>query len=1168
MPEWTKEQQQAIDGRAGSLLVSAAAGSGKTTVLVERVIRRLTDLADPCPADSLVIVTFTRAAASQMKERIEIALNKLIAQGADPWLMKQQLLLQSAKICTIDSFCGDLVRENFHSLGISADFKIIDESENEAYKERAVGTVLERMYKEKDEDFLRLVNTVSAGGSDKALSEVIKNIYSSVASYPFPEDEIQKLAQPYFEDKEISQTLWGKYILTQVGERLKYCRSLMEYAASALGEVSVDAATYDALEPLVSSEVRLYAKWCELADEGWWNELYDEINRNAFARMSAKRNLDAAVKETVKLCRDEAKKVVAKIKESLLCCSAEEFYSDREELRGIASALLNCVTLYGRELNEIKRADLKFDFNDVEHLALDLLVEKDSDGNPVKTALAEHLSKSYREIMVDEYQDTNKLQDMIFSAISDSENNLFFVGDVKQSIYRFRQAMPEIFLKRRDDVPEFDGDNYPARVTLGANFRSRNTVTGAVNFVFEKLMSEKLGEIDYNQAERLNPRAVYPEKSGADVEFYLRDSALQQTEPQFVAQYVADLLKSGMLIKDGDTQRPIRAGDIALLLRHKKRMQEYAQALESAGIPAACSIDGEISGSAEVRIILSLLRVLDNPLQDVALTAVMLSPVFGFTPDELAEMRIGVKRNTPVYRSVFACAENGNEKAIAFLNRIDGIRRLSIGMGAAEFLRRLYDETDIMEIASAMPDHESRVANLWALLDKASSFDSSGGCGLSSFLRYLDNMKNSSTAFDCDENSDAVKVMTIHKSKGLEFGVCIVADLASQLLHNETDGVVLSRGQGIGLLLRDRYSGKTVRTLPFASAALNSALSDLSEETRVLYVALTRAKEKLVLVGTTSKPREKLLTTPIAFSGGTAALSYGYASTASNALSWLVPIFASHLQAADFRRDITDSLHSFTSNPDFEIIAKVCDDEAEACEQKAAEHTASACTADEALIAQIKERMDYVYPYALLSKATAKKQASGFLDENFDDTYFASSRPAFMNTGKLSAAQKGTLTHRFMQICDLNNCDIIGQIDSMVEQGKFTKAEAQELNIAELEAFNQSQLCRRIRSSPLVMREKKFAMLMPVTQVYPDLPSEYSEEKIVVQGMLDLAFVENGDVVVVDYKTDRGVEEDELRERHFEQISVYAKAIEKCTDYKVKEAYIYSLTLKKAIKVL
>ncbi|MBR6635404.1 MAG: UvrD-helicase domain-containing protein, partial [Clostridia bacterium] len=1098
---------------------------------------------------------------------IEAALEAKIAVTADAWLMQQQLLLQSAKICTVDSFCADIVRENFQEIGISANFAVADSGEQESYSEKALKTVLDEMYSTGGEGFTLLTDILSSGASDKGLEEAIKRIHTVVSSYPFPQDALDKLFEPYFNELPVEESCWGSFLLEDAEVRLDYCRSLMQSAQDLLTDINADKATVDALSEMVLDEKQMYDNLTSLAKAKEWDKLVSAINSRSYCRFSAKRNLDAALKADVKIRRDKAKKTADSVAEKF-CCTAEEFACDMALLRPCAKVLKECVSKYTDELLKIKRQAEKFDFNDIEHIALDLLVKKDENGIPQKTPLALSLSEQFVEIMVDEYQDTNELQDMIFSAISKNESNMFFVGDVKQSIYRFRQAMPEIFLHRRDSVPAFDGENYPARVNLGANFRSKSNVTKAINFVFNQLMSPQLGEIDYNENEQLNAMASgFAEQAQADVEFYLRDGSGQISEPEFVADYVEKLLASGRLIKDGDIHRPVTPGDICILTRVKKPMMLYAQALEERGIPAVSFVEGEINCAAEVKMIISLLKILDNPLQDIPLAAVMMSPVFGFNSTQLANIRMGANRRTPLYRSVVTAANNGDIKCKSFLDKIDSIRRVGIGMGAAELLRRIFDETGILSIAKALSSPEQRVANLHSLLDCASGFDSSGGCGLSAFLRYIEKSKGVGTEYSVAENSHAVKVMNTHKSKGLEFPVCILADLSSNLAHGERSAMSLSRNFGAGLIVKDSLSGKTVKTLPFVACNHESMLRDLSEEVRILYVALTRAKELLVFVGTESKPADKAANTKLAFCNGTKALDYGYAVSASSALDWLLPVFCRHSEAVELYTLADIDRDRLLLLPDFNLKAEYCDEGFTKALTTEEETEQVSAEPDMSLALQIKERMDYVYPYAALSGASSKKLASVFTQEAFDDSFFASSRPAFMNSGGLTAAQKGTLTHKFMQLCDVNNPDVKAQLERMAAEGKFSEAEIKELKTDELEAFFASDLCRRIQSAESVMREKKFAMLMSVTEAYPELPESLADETIVVQGMLDLAFVEDGEIVIVDYKTDRGVDETELGRRHREQLSVYKTAMERCTNYKVKAAYIYSLPLKKAIKV-
>ncbi len=1156
MPNWTAEQQQAIDGRQGTLLVSAAAGSGKTTVLVERVIRRLTDEENKCPANELVIVTFTRAAAAQMKEKINAALQEKQASSGSLWLRQQQLLLQSAKICTIDSFCGDLVRENFHQLGILADFRVLDERDSAQYEELALREVLEECYEEGNEAFLRLSDQFSSGGSDMTLGQAIKKLALLMSSLPFPAQSLDKLADHYDGSVPLSQSPWAAPVFQAVVELLTFCVNAVGQTARMLES---DEAARQELEPVLSSDRQLYEGLLQCAAARDWNALYRGVAAMTFARFPApkkSRPIDAALRQRVKDNRDEIKKTAEKLADYVFV-TEEDFAEDCRVLAPIARQLIACVKRYSENLFARKQQDNAFTFNDVEHLALALLVDEDGQ----KTELARSLSEHCVEIMVDEYQDTNELQDMIFSAISRDESNLFFVGDIKQSIYRFRQAMPEIFLRRRSALPAFDGVTYPAQLSLSANFRCRKPIARAVNFVFEQIMTEHTGDVAY---EPLNPLAPYEDHADNDVELILREADPAESEAQFVARYVQTLLASGQTIGIGEKEHVITPGDICLLTRTKKRIPDYAAALEQRGIRAVGAIEGDLTDTEELKLVLSLLRVLDNPLSDIPLAAVMLSPMFGFTTDDLTEIRTASDTKEPLYRSVVAYANGGSEACRSFLARLNALRRLEIGMGAEEFLCRLFDETDLEAIVCAMGEPQQRLANLRSLLSLANRFDSGMNCGLRAFLRFLDSTDCKGVNFNVSEDCDSVKIMNIHKSKGLEFNVCILCDLGSKFGGRNTDSWRVSKTLGVGLRRRERLSDRPMKTLQYLACRLESDRLELAEEIRVQYVALTRAKEKLCLIGTVKDPEALLQKMSLTDAGG--EVSAYRLQACSNTLELLLPALMRHPDAMELRLLAGEGPNTRVKPSDFSLQVSVLNaSQAEQTQEEAAQPD-RVCAPDDALKGELLERMAYVYPYAVLSRAVAKRQASGFADVRFSDRYLAVSKPAFLQSGGLNAAQKGTLTHKVLQLCDFAQ-PFDEQLSRLVQQGVLTEAESRELNLAELQAFFASDLCRRIVASPQVIKEKKFAMLMPVTEIYPELPAAFDSEQVVVQGMVDLAFEEDGELVVVDYKTDHGVDEQELLDRHAQQLKIYVRALSRCTDYAVKEALLYSFALKKTVEV-
>ncbi|HBL41676.1 MAG TPA: helicase-exonuclease AddAB subunit AddA, partial [Ruminococcaceae bacterium] len=1144
MPNWTNEQLKAIEGRKGTLLVSAAAGSGKTTVLVERVIRRLTDEENRCPANELVIVTFTKAAAAQMKDKINLALREKQASTDSRWLRQQQLLLQSAKICTIDSFCGDLVRENFHQLGISADFRVLDERDSAQYEETALREVLDEQYSQGDEDFLLLSDNFSSGGSDFALGEAIKKLALQMSSMPFPSKSLDKLVSYYDSSVPMAESPLLVPVYQTVGDLLDFCihATMQSIAVAQAHELS-----YQLLQNTLNGDLLLLSELKKYAVEKDWNALYEGVVNRSFSRFpsAGKKEIDPDIWERVKFIRKKVRDYADKLDDYVFVSEAD-FNEDRQMLEPVVRKLIECVKLYSENLLKRKMRDNAFTFNDVEHLALNLLVDE----NGTKTELAESLSEHYAEIMVDEYQDTNELQDMIFSTISKTEKNLFFVGDIKQSIYRFRQAMPEIFLRRRSALPDFDGESYPARLSLSANFRCRKPIARAVNYVFDQIMTEQSGDVVY---EPLNPLAPYEEHEDNDVELILREQIETESEADFVAKYVKTLLNSRRKIGIGDKEHTVTPGDICILTRTKKRIPDYAAALEKLGIRSVGTIEGDLNGTAELKLVLSLLRVLDNPLSDIPLAAVMLSPMFGFTTDDLAKIRASSNRKEPLYRSVSSFAKAGNEACRAFSERLNALRRIEIGMGAEEFLRRLFDETDLEAIVCAMGEPQLRLANLRSLLTLANQFDAGTNCGLRAFLRFLDSSDCKGVNFNIAEDCDAVKIMNIHKSKGLEFGVCILCDLGSRSGGMDMDYWKVSKTLGIGLMRREPLSNRPMKTLQYLACSLESDRLDIAEEIRVQYVALTRAKEKLCLIGTV-KNAEKTLQEASLACGGTQPIPTFWLQKSATTLGLFLPALMRHKDSLELRLLAGVGERGSVKAADFAMQVSVLrqTQTADLTEGTAAEQR-NTCQTDEELKKQMLERMNYVYPYSVLSRVVAKRQASGFADVHFDERFFASSKPAFLQSGGLSAAQKGTLTHKFLQLCDFA-LPLEEQIAGFVQSGVMTETEAKELKKDEIQAFLHSDLCKRISASPHVVKEKKFAMLMPVTEIYPDLPEWLSEEKVVVQGMVDLAFEEDGKMVVVDYKTDHGVDEAELLKRHSQQLKIYARALSQCTDYEVKQA--------------
>lgn len=1178
--DWTTDQRHAIECRKGSVLVSAAAGSGKTAVLVERVIRRLTDKDNPCSAEDLLIVTFTRAATAQMREKIGAAILKRLSEDpTDRHLRRQYMLLPFAKICTIDSFCNDLVRENFHALGISPDYSLLDNETAVIMKNDVCEAMLERAYEEdSDGRFSELSDMMSSGSSDEDFAKLIIKMYDISTAYPFPDLWLDSLIGEYSQP-DINKSRWGGIIKKYVCDMLDYCVSSSRGMMTAMESDPIVADAYGAA---VQSDINMYAELREKINSDW-DEAFEAFKTVKYMSLGrVPKGYESETKNVVTTARKKLKDLLKKVT-GIMCVSSEEHADDMRLLRDPVTKLIELVKQFGREYSAEKDKMNSADFSDILHRALNLLAVSDGRGGYIKTDLARELSSHYVEILVDEYQDINEAQDMIFKAISADENNLFTVGDVKQSIYRFRQAMPEIFLRRRSTTHSFESGKYPLGITLGSNFRSRVGVTSCVNYIFRQLMSTEAGELEYDDSEALNAAAKYPERDIPDCELHVvtdkgnRADTLE-AQARYVAKYIERTVREGkMLVTKDGALHPASYGDFCILLRTAKNVSSvYANALSERGIPVFSPETGGFFEAAEISFILSLLRVLDNPVQDIPLAAVMLSPLFGFSAGELADIRASAKERLeagetePLYRSVAASADEGDEKAAAFLKKIESLRRLSLTLSAGELVRRVCEETGFDAIAGAMPDGERRRLNIGLLCDYAEKYEAAGNLGLSGFIRFIDKVARTSgdlaTAARPSENADIVRIMTVHQSKGLEFPICILADMQHAFNERDnTESVLISSSAGLGMKRRTEDGISVYDTASRRAAVITSERMGRSEEMRVLYVALTRAKENLVMVTSVPNPEKGLA--KVAVECGIGERTNPFAVLRMNNFSDLVLMALMRHPAADELRKLSGvDVPIFLSEKDrFKLKVVVSDSESfmteSANEQKIA--------AKPVFFNEVQARLDYSDPRSMLSSVPAKRAASDGSERGINREYFASSRPAFMSSGGLTPAQRGTATHKFMQFSDYSaaRADIESELARLVDGGFLSEEEGKAVNIGAAKRFFMSPLAERIFASDNVMREKKFAALFPAKFFYPELTGEAAEEKIVVQGIADCVFVEDGELVIVDYKTDTGVDAEALLDRYSAQLEIYREALSQALGMPVKETLLYSFFMNSTVKV-
>ncbi|MCQ2470927.1 MAG: helicase-exonuclease AddAB subunit AddA [Clostridia bacterium] len=1161
MPEWTHAQKMAIESRNGTVLVSAAAGSGKTAVLVERVIQRLEDKVNPCPADGLLIVTFTKNATAQMKEKIAAALDKRIEENPDDeYLIKQRMLLPFATISTIDGFCGDIVKENFHELGISPDYKIAEEAELRLMRQDAVEAVLENAYKTKNNGFSTLLDSLISADKDDNLASLIISLYNTSRAYAYPDKWLDSLVSDYENAENFKETKWGKYLLSYIKEVCQYhCNKLTSQIKLFNDDMSYKNSA------VFNYDISFFEKAIFTIENGTWDELL-----KVFSEYKPPKNL-CNIKtydgyELAKATRNAAKDAIKKQKEGYLYCTEDEYKEDIAILLPAVKELVRLVKEFSDVYSEIKMNADSAEFSDICAYAIKLLVKDiDEEGNPVKTDLAKSISEKFTEILVDEFQDINEQQNILFKALSKDNGNLFMVGDVKQSIYKFRLAMPQIFINIKKSFPDYDSakDNYPAKINLDFNFRSRKGVTDFVNFLFNQLMSEDVGEIDYNNDEALKPRATYAESPTPDAEVHIlpetgKSAQKYIDEGDYIAQYIENAIKNGLTVKDGDGVRPAEYKDFCILLKAVKgRVEHYVNALKKRGIPCYASNSEGFFEATEIRTVLSIMRVVDNPLQDVPLLSAMISPVFGFTPDELASLRTE-KKNVPFWICVKCGAENGKTKCKAFLEEIKRLRSLSVTLGAGEFIREILDSTGYLSTVRAMQNGSQRAANLSLLLEYAEKYESAGHIGLSGFIRFIDRVQKEKSDFEVaneiSENANVVRLMTVHKSKGLEFPVCILADCSGKFNDQYAKGAVdFTSENGIGFKRVD--GDKRFPTLPYTAVVAAHTRSNRSEELRDLYVALTRAKEKMICILRYTNPEKKIIETMMKLDENKKIAPLNVLNCQSFSdmilLASLKHFDSNAIPAVSANRCV-DTLPC-ESQFVFKLIADYENDDAEI------EFVYENKEASDELLNMISERVDYRYPYSNLSTLVAKVSPSQLENAESTTAFFAKAKPKFIQNSESQSASKGTAVHKFMEFYDysLGDNDVRKQAEIMLSQNKISPAEEKLLEYDKLSAFFTSETAKRISSAEKLEREKKITFSIGADEIYG---SEYShDEKIIVQGYIDCAFIEDGQWVVVDYKTDRVKDVNILKERYRGQLKMYERALAECTGIPVKETVIYSL---------
>ncbi len=1158
MPKWTLQQNNAITARNRNVLVSAAAGSGKTAVLVERVKQLITDKDAPVSIENLLIVTFTNAAAAEMKYRISKALNDLIRQYPRDNFYRQQLSsLPNAKICTIDSFCTNLVREHFYDLEISQDFSIFDESELQLLQDTVINEILDKRFENSTPEFISLIETFTTPNNDKPVISAIKKVLRFIYAQPFPYNWLDSVVEKYNPDKEFSDTIWYKYIHTQLDKLFNLGISLVEenIKLTDFEDIKLNEKFLRVFEDDLSEFNRF-----KNAFEKSWD---DAVNQRApaFMRMPSSSKIDKSISSKLKANRDIYKKLLMCDIQSFLTDSKESYYEDVKGLYDCLKAFKELIKEVDERLLAEKKERNSFSFSDIEHFAITLLFKMEDNGQVIRTRLAEDLSKSFYEILVDEYQDTNEAQDLLFTYLSNGRN-LFSVGDIKQSIYRFRLAMPHIFNERKKRYSLYNADENQtfAKIILDKNFRSRKEICSYVNFIFSNLMSEELGELDYTEEEYLNYGASYEENTSQSAKICIlqgvKGEDADKKEAAYIAHTIIDKVNSGELIKDGDNYRPIRYGDFAILMRSlKNHINEYSEILTDFGIPVICDNSTNLFENNEIRMIMSMLRTIDNPRQDIPLLATMMSPFYAFTPDELSKIRLDNKGGN-LYYSVF---KSDNPKVLDFINDQRELRRISVTMPVASFIRYIVEDKGLISYINAMGNAEQRYQNILKLISFAHNFDNGINVGLTAFLRYIDKIIESDKSLDSaslsSTGNDAVTIMSVHHSKGLEFPICIFAGTNRQYNKSDlNDKLLLNPDFGLGIKCHNEEHMYQYKSIPYSVIKDKNTTELMSENLRVLYVALTRAKEQFITFITCDNLENKMKRLS-SYIINNRVSPYLLKKINCDADLFLICCLL-HKDGKELRELAGNTVQ--LNKTDFELQVEIKDD----IEISDINTDIVYKEPDPKIIDEISKKLSFHYERKELENISSKLTASSLDDMGNNYEFITSSKPSFLYKNGLNAAQRGTAMHTFMQYCiyDEAKKNLNNEIVRLVNCGFMSQIQADSLDKEKINNFFKGELAQRIFSADNIYREIKVSSFVPANKVY----DVNFDDPIIIQGIADCVFEENGKLILVDYKTDQVKHEEELLERYQKQIMFYKSAVEKTLNKPVKAAVLYSFELGKA----
>lgn len=1247
--KWTNEQSQAINTRRCNLLVAAAAGSGKTAVLVERIIKIITDEENPIDIDKLLVVTFTSAAAAEMRERIAAAISKELENNPNSKNLQRQLtLLSRANITTMHSFCLEVIKNYFYTIDLDPSFRIGDETETTLMKNEIVEELFDEYYEEENEGFKDLLEAYSGSKDDEKLKEMILSLHRFSMSGPWPEKWLTEKAEDFNINtlEELDKTEWVKVLKDSLRVEIRGFLNMYKKAI----EIIEDS---DGLSPYLeafNSEYGYLQRAYESLDEDL-TSIYNSLNAITFItlkRLKKSEVLDESAQEAVKSIREGVKKKVKSLIESSFEFTPGEALDGIKEVYPFMKTLANITVEFSKRFDEKKREKNILDFNDLEHLCLKILIDKDEENNIIPSKVSQYFREYFDEVLVDEYQDSNDVQETIINLLSrrlGDDPNVFMVGDIKQSIYRFRQAKPKLFKDKYDSYSE-DHKSKDRKILLYKNFRSRQEVISGANYIFKMVMSNVVGELEYTDKEALNLGASFEESSdenhivGGEIELHIIDksgmikdekndlnedenSEVSKEEEEDIdgitleAKVVAKRIKELFEEKDGkkfkvfdkDTKeyRDVKYKDIVILLRATKNWAEiFLDELGSEGIPVYADTGSGYFESIEIRTIMSLLKVIDNPLQDVPMIATLRSPIVGFSAEELSDLRL-LNKDLYFYEIIKGIYENEYEvsdklkfKCSNFIDNLSKWRDRAIYTPIDEFIWYLYMDTGFYGYVGAMPNGKLRQANLKILFQRAKQYESTSFKGLFNFINFINKLRKSSgdmgSAKVLGENEDVVRIMSIHKSKGLEFPIVFTSGTGKQFnLMDLTNSILYHEELGFGPNYVNLETRNSYSTLPKESIKKKIRLETLSEEMRILYVAFTRAKEKLIITGASSKLESDISKWASSSSLDENIILPSEVLKGKSYLDWIAMAMCKHRDGESLRAVVdnyqkTNKDELSTWNIKFWTKDLLTVDKNLEAVDKNEEDNPFKNSENVIVSEEIKRRLDYKYKFiegamlpSNISVSDLKKKDFTYGDDKPDTVEVFKEKeiikPRFLKEEKgLTAAERGTVMHYVMQRINYDRVNSINEIKSQIEEmvldKSLTEKEASYIWHKQILNFFKSVLGKRLlkayKEGRLVSRELPFFTELSSTEYDSSLDEKiYKDEKIRLQGIIDCFFEEEDGIVLLDYKTDYVEEgqEDKIIERYKSQLKYYKDALEKITGKRVKETYLYLFKLDKEVLI-